>query len=83
VQSAFGESIDQLDTEWKKSLNYPGDQGISASVNTHHDTGGSHNDLIGSFGTPALLGIAALFALGSGIYYTHRARRLRDESQPL
>lgn len=81
VQAAFGESIDQLDKEWKKSLNYPGDQGISASVDTQHDSSGSHDGSIGLLATPALLGLAALLALGSGFYFTVRARKLHDENQ--
>jgi hypothetical protein len=82
VQTAFGESIDQLDKDWKKSLNYKGDQGISASIDSRPDGGGSLEDSIGSFGTPALLGLAALFALGSGLFFTIRARKLRDD-QPV
>jgi peptidase MA superfamily protein len=82
VQTAFGESIDQLDKEWKKSLNYPGDKGISASIDSRQDGGGSLNDSIGPFGTPLLLGLAALFALGSGLFFTIRARKLHDD-QPI
>ena len=80
VQNAFGESIDQLDQEWKKSLNYPGDQGVSASVDNRHDSGSPPNDSLDSFATPALLGLAALIALGSGLFYTYRARKLRGDN---
>jgi hypothetical protein len=83
VQTAFGESIDQLDAAWKKSLNYPGDRGISASVDNRDGSGGSPNDSTGPLTTPALLGIAALLALGGGLYYTRRARRLGGDNPTL
>jgi hypothetical protein len=83
VQTAFGESIDQLDAAWKKSLNYPGDRGISASVDNRDGSGGSPNDSTGPLTTPALLGIAALLALGGGLYYTHRARKLGGDNPTL
>lgn len=83
VQNAFGESIDQLEKEWKESLDYPGDQGISASVDSQRDSGSPPHDSIGSRATPALLGLVALLAIGSGLYYTHRARKIRDDNPML
>jgi hypothetical protein len=83
VQSAFGETLDQLDTEWKKSLKYPGDAGVSASIDSRHDGGGSHSNSAGPLTTPGLLGLAALLALGSGLYYTHRARKLPGDNLTL
>ena len=79
VQSAFGESLDQLDKEWKKSLNYPGDQGISASIDSQHESGIPPSDSNGPFATIAVVAFAALLTLGSGLYYTYRARKLRDD----
>ncbi|HVX28984.1 MAG TPA: peptidase MA family metallohydrolase [Nitrolancea sp.] len=83
VQSALGESLDQLDAAWKKSLNYPGDRGISASVDSRQDGAGSGGDSTGSLAAPALAGLAAVLLLGTAFTFARRGRKLRDDHPAL
>ncbi len=83
VETAFGISIDQLDTQWKNWLGYSGDKGVSASTDNHQNGGGigqDFGDFLATSSTTLLLGLAALLSLVVGAIFMLRARRSEGES---